>query len=96
MTNKLAVGVAEHAREQIETWQRHDTRSDSAEFPEGTGPEHLLWMCEQIISNQDVWPESKLHRWAGYIQGCLVCHGFSTLEGEKDAVRQLKNSYPEE
>jgi hypothetical protein len=62
---------------------------------EGSDPAYLLWMCDQIVEKSQEWPATRLHRWVGYIQGCLVHGGISTLEDEKTAVREVKKSFSE-
>lgn len=56
---------------------------------------HLAWMCEEIIANADKWPVTKLHRWLGFIQGCFVVYGISSIEEEKDLVRTIAEQFPE-
>jgi hypothetical protein len=45
------------------------------------GKDHLTYMVEEIVSGR-VQGE-KAHRWLGYIQGCVVMSGGSTLEEVK-------------
>ena len=52
---------------------------------------YLSWMCRQIIHNPQ-WDMSKAHRWVGYIQGVLVCRGFSTVDEERRRVRDIRQS----
>jgi hypothetical protein len=46
--------------------------------PEGTIPAHLLWLCDQMVDKSEQWPVTRLHRWVGYIQGCMVSRGIPT------------------
>lgn len=35
------------------------------------------------------WPLHKLNRWLGYIQGCLIERGYTTVQAERDWTRAL-------
>lgn len=48
---------------------------------------HLLWMCEHCIEHIDSMPVDKYSRWLGYIQGCLITHGLTTVQEERDRTR---------
>jgi len=52
-------------------------------LPESLGPKHLLWMCARIQQNALAWPESKLHRWLGFVQCGIMANRILDLEGTK-------------
>lgn len=56
-----------------------------------TNPEHLLWMCNHCIprirDDGMGYAVSKYSRWLGYIQGCLISRGLTTVEEERDRTR---------
>ena len=55
--------------------------------------EHLSWMCDQLEQNLEFWPDSKLHRWIGFIQGALLANGVVDLEGLKSMFDHAKIAY---
>lgn len=64
------------------------------EIPDGdpTSLEHLLWMCyhciPQVRDDGQGMNVAKYSRWLGYIQGCLICKGITTVEKERDRTRK--------
>lgn len=56
-----------------------------------TSPEHLLWMVEHCIprvrDDGRGMSIDKYSRWLGYIQGCLICRGWTTVETERNRTR---------
>lgn len=50
-----------------------------------THPNHLLWMCEFCLTND--MPVDKYSRWLGFIQGCLISKGWTTVEIERNRTR---------
>ena len=58
-----------------------------------TSLEHLLWMCNYCIPRiRDDGlglNVSKYSRWLGYIQGCLICRGYTTVNEERDRTRNF-------
>lgn len=56
-----------------------------------TSLEHLLWMCEhcipQIRDDGMGFAVGKYSRWLGYVQGCLICKGVTTVEAERNRTR---------
>jgi hypothetical protein len=69
------------------------TAKNHTEIPDGnpTSPEHLLWMCEHCIPlvRSDGYGMSvdKYSRWLGFVQGCLIMHGWTTVQAERDRTR---------
>ena len=58
---------------------------------DNTSPEHLLWMCNHCIPRvRDDglgFSVDKYSRWLGYIQGCLISRGITTVEKERNITR---------
>lgn len=56
-----------------------------------TSEEHLLWMCEHCIPNvrdDDLgMAVDKYSRWLGFVQGCLIMRGYTTVQRERDQTR---------
>jgi hypothetical protein len=56
-----------------------------------TSLDHILWMAEncaeQITTADEDFCIVKCSRWLGYIQGCLVCHGYTTVAAERERTR---------
>lgn len=56
-----------------------------------TDLEHLLWMCNFCLPNiRDDgrgMDTAKYSRWLGYVQGCLICKGITTVEAERNRTR---------
>jgi hypothetical protein len=38
---------------------------------------HVLWMLNEIETFSDV---DKANRWLGFVQGCMACQGWATLD----------------
>ena len=38
-------------------------------------PEHLTWMCAEIIRHADDWPATRSHRWLGFVQAAMIAGG---------------------
>jgi hypothetical protein len=50
-----------------------------------------LWtfLHEFMFAVRDRAPLMKLNRWLGYIQGCLIERGYTTVQAERDWTRPL-------
>jgi hypothetical protein len=57
--------------------------------------EHLLWMCgeagPQVRDDGQGMSVDKYSRWLGFIQGCLIMHGLTTVAAERDRTRPWFN-----
>lgn len=62
-------------------------------LPNVLSARHLIWMCHQIETNADNWPDTKLHRWIGFIQCGLIANQMLTLEDVKKMFDQAKNTH---
>jgi hypothetical protein len=60
-----------------------------------TDPSHLLWMCEfripRVRDDGLGMSTDKYSRWLGFIQGCLIMHGWTTVQDERDRTRPWFN-----
>lgn len=56
-------------------------------------PNYWLWAAQQIKENHTIWDVAKLHRWIGWIQGMLNGCGITSLDEERDRVRQIKAKF---
>jgi hypothetical protein len=89
------VKAFEHYRDMIRA--RGFKPVNETEYPGGdpTSPGHLLWMCEHCIPlvRSDGYGMSvdKYSRWLGFIQGCLIMHGWTTVQAERDRTRPWFN-----
>jgi len=50
----------------------------------GTDLAHLTWMLAQMYGGMDT---DKANRWLGFIQGCLISRGLTTVTEERDFTR---------
>lgn len=53
----------------------------------GTGAGHLRWMLDELLEKP--MPAGKANRWLGFIQGCLICRGVTTVQAERDFTRSF-------
>jgi hypothetical protein len=63
------------------------------DFPRALLPKHLLWMCDQIEKHAAKWPDTKLHRWIGFVQCAMLANGILDLAGIKKMFDSVKNEY---
>lgn len=90
----LVVAMARTCREVI---QKSEGRS--LDLPKQLCPGHLLWMCNKIEKHADDWPELKLHRWIGFLQGGMLANRMLDFERAKamfDAARLAQGVTGEE
>jgi len=50
-------------------------------------------MLHALDTNSKVWPEDKLNRWLGFVQGVLYAEGLITIENERNFLRPLFHQY---
>ena len=62
-------------------------------LPKMLHPSHLLWMCSQIEEHADDWPETRLHRWIGFIQCGMMANRILDLGGVKRMFDEAKNAH---
>ena len=63
--------------------------------PKPLRSKHLLWMCDRLIENVDIWTEAKMNRWIGFIQCAMIANGMINLEQTKAMFEQVKNAFGE-
>ena len=91
----LAIQIAEELEQQILEWQ---TAFDiELDVNEDTHPDHLLRMLEKLVhkANHDEWSDTKLHRWLGWVMGCMACHNIAGLDRLKEIVSHAKLHFGE-
>lgn len=69
---------------------RESSRAEETDsLPNETTSLHLTWMCCRALENLNAWPEDKLSRWLGYIQGVLAVRGLIDVQEERELSRPL-------
>lgn len=52
---------------------------------------HLHWMCDEcihtLLTTPEDFPVDKYSRWLGFIQGVVICKGYSSVEKERNITR---------
>lgn len=61
---------------------------NQGETEEDAELDHFIWMFQEEVLEQRL-SLMKLNRWLGYIQGCLIERGYTTVEAERDWTRPL-------
>jgi hypothetical protein len=84
----LTAAMAQKCRELIE-----GTKGTDDGTPPSLRPRHLLWMCDRIEWHAEDWPETKLHRWIGFVQCGMLANGLLDLAGLKAMFDEAKNAY---
>ena len=84
----LLVAMADRCGEVISTKGRAD-----ATQPASLQPEHLLWMCRQMVKYRNDWPATKVHRWIGFVQAALIAGHMLELHEVKAMFDRAKNEY---
>ena len=49
---------------------------------------HLLWMLQEILHNEQQ-SITKKHRWLGCVQGIIIMKGYTSVQKERDATRDV-------
>jgi len=81
-SNPFYLDLLDHYREMI---------LEAPDFGTGeTSSEHLLWMLDELAGNLEQ-SATKKHRWLGFIQGCLIAYGVTTVQAERDYTRGVFN-----
>ena len=65
------------------------------DLPRPLLPNHLIWMCDRIEKHAANWPDTKLHRWIGFVQCAMMANGILDLAGTKKMFDSVKNDYLE-
>lgn len=64
-------------------------RDKTEEVPAGCGYKHLQWMVETALAFGHAWPEDKLSRWLGFVQGVMTMRGALAVDVERAVSRVL-------
>jgi len=84
----LLVAMADRCRDIIST-----KRQSEVTQPPSLQPEHLLWMCRQVVAHRNDWRATKVHRWIGFVQAALIAGGMLDLHEAKAMFDQAKIAY---
>jgi len=69
-------------------------RCSELSMPLSNGPEksRLLNMINTLESNSH-WPDLKVGKWLGFIEGVLISKGITTVDAERDFTRPIYHAY---
>jgi len=84
----LIAAMADKCRSMIQDSKVVDYGSSEA-----LHPRYLLWMCDSIEQHVQDWPETKLHRWIGFIQCGMMANRLLNLEQAKVMFDEAKNAF---
>ena len=90
-THLLIAAMAQKCRGLIE--KAESTGGGTDDMPPALRPRHLLWMCDRVERHAADWPETKLHRWIGFVQCGMLADGMIGLAGLKAMFDEAKNAY---
>jgi hypothetical protein len=62
-------------------------------LPDALQSRHLLWMCDKIQRNPAGFPDTKLHRWLGFIQAAILANRMLELDDVKAMFNKIKRSF---
>jgi hypothetical protein len=60
------------------------------QLPPSLRQDHLLWMCDKIEHQAENWPDTRLHRWIGFVQAALIANRLLDLETAKQMFDRAK------
>jgi hypothetical protein len=100
MTNSslLIAAMAEECRARVAASTANESLSEqnpTGDLPTALQPEHLDAMCQVIVKNAEAWPETRLHRWIGFIQGGMLANRIIDIEQMKAMFDQAELAYGE-
>ena len=84
---RLVAAMAEKCKGVILSSENADV-----EMPDALRPKHLLWMCDRIQRHAEDWPDTKLHRWIGFVQCGMMANRMLSLHGIKRIFDDLKKA----
>ena len=70
-----------------------NAKADDSSLPEALQRKHLRWMCSNIEKHAEDWPDSKLHRWIGFVQCGIMANQILDLQGVKSMFDQAKIAF---
>ncbi len=62
-------------------------------LPKSLCPNHLRWMCKQIVEHAESWPAVKVHRWLGFVQAGMIANLMLDLDAAKAMFNKVKEEY---
>jgi hypothetical protein len=87
-TNPAVAAMAEKCRTLIQ-----ESAVAGNDLQKALQPKHLLWMCDKIEQHAEDWPDTKLHRWIGFVQCAMMANRLLDLAGTKAMFDAIKNAY---
>ena len=87
--NLLVLAMAERCQRIIQD-KPEDVRFG---LPESLRPDHLRWMCKEIVEHAESWPSTKLHRWIGFVQAGMIANYMLDLDGAKAMFNKTKKQF---
>jgi hypothetical protein len=84
----LIAAMAEQCRRMIQI-----AGEGTDDLPAALRLPHLLWMCNQIEEHVGTAPETKLHRWIGFVQAGMLANRILDLQGACSMFDAAKNAY---
>jgi hypothetical protein len=87
--NLLMVAMAERCLSIIQN-KAEDVRFG---LPESLRPDHLRRMCKLIVEHAEDWPDTKLHRWIGFVQAGMIANLMLDLDGAKAMFSKVKEEF---
>jgi hypothetical protein len=87
---KLLVAMADECKRLIV-----ESDKTQPDLPKALQPKHLLWMCKQIEQHAEHGPDTKLHRWIGFIQCGMMANQMLDLDGAKAMFDKAKIAHGE-
>ncbi len=61
--------------------------------PDELSHRHLLWMCNEVLDNHNIWPDHKSNRWLGYVQGVLTALKVMSVDEHRDVTRYIVEKF---
>lgn len=89
----LLIAMAEQCRTLLQSSAHDFQEPQHTPLPTRLGVRHLLLMCDQIEKNAEEWPETKQHRWIGFIQAGLMANRIIDMQGLREMFNDAKNAY---
>ena len=62
-------------------------------LPDSLRPEHLRWMCKEIVEHAEGWSTNKSHRWIGFVQAGMIANFMLHLDGAKAMFNEVREQY---
>jgi len=68
------------------------SKADHADkqLPPSLRQDHLLWMCDKIERQAENWPDTRLHRWIGFVQAGMIANRVLDLNATKQMFDKAK------